>query len=305
MKLLLIGNSFSYYWTDELYQLLAAAGQEDAMVCNIYYSGCTFDMHLNWWKTGKNPYTFIIHDKNGRTAIKETSFEACLSYAQWDKISFQQSGRYIYNQSGNDMNESGIALHDRMIADYLPELYQRVHDRFPNAQYYWLQNWAHELDNGANNGMSSLERQLAVHQGFRDVGLKYCKQFGFINVPCGDAWVLIRHDPMFYAPAGEGELYPKRMLHSRILKASCVNTFEFIQNKDIGHDGDIGGGQYLNACVWFEMLTKTSVVGNPFIPSYVHEDAGLEFKFTSKRVAALQNAAHQAVLTAYGEDFYI
>ena len=53
------------------------------------------------------------------------------------------------------------------------------------------------------------------------------------------------------------------------------------------------------------MLTKTSVVGNPFIPSYVHEDAGLEFKFTSKRVAALQNAAHQAVLTAYGEDFYI
>ena len=50
MKILLIGNSFSYYWTDELYRLLAADGKDDAVVANIYYSGCAFNQHVDWWK---------------------------------------------------------------------------------------------------------------------------------------------------------------------------------------------------------------------------------------------------------------
>lgn len=294
MKLFLIGNSFSYYWTDELYKLLAASGDEDAVVCNIYYSGCTFDMHLNWWKNGDDPYTVLIHDKNGRTVIKNATFEMGLSYANWDKISFQQSGRYIYR--------SGAEMHDEMIRDYLPELYERVHARFPDAEYYWLQNWTHELGN-AGHGMKSPERQDEIYRGFRDVGLKYCEQFGFTNVPCGDAWRSIRHDPMFYAPAKDDVSYPFRTLHTRISTASFKN-YPFIHNEDLSHDGDIGGGQYLNAAVWFEMLTHKSVIGNTYIPTYTHETAGITFTFTEERVAALQNAAHRAVLEAYGKEWY-
>jgi len=294
MKILLIGNSFSYYWTDELYRILAASGDVDAVVCNIYYSGCTFDMHLNWWKNGESPYTVLIHDKNGRTAIKKTTFETGFSYADWDKISFQQSGRYIYG--------GGIEKHDQMIRDYLPELYERVKARFPNAEYYWLQNWTHELGN-AGHGMKSAERQDEIYRGFRDVGLKYCREFGLTNVPCGDAWKLIRHDPMFYTPAKDEVSYPYRTLHTRIGTAG-FKDYPFVHNEDLSHDGDIGGGQYLNAAVWYEMLTRRSVVGNSYVPSYTHETAGLTITFTENRVAALQNAAHQAVLSAYGEEWY-
>lgn len=296
MKLLLIGNSFSYYWTDELYQLLAADGNEDAVVCDIYHSGCTFDEHLNWWGEGANEYSVIIHDKNGRTVIKKTTFEMALNYTDWDKISFQQSGRYIYTR--------GAEFHDKMIGDYLPRLYERVRARFPEVKdYYWLQNWTHELGLAGHCRMSSLEKQNEIYEGFRDVGLKYCKQFGFTNVPCGDAWKLIRHDPMFYAPTEEEGMLPHRTLHTRIGKAG-FRDYPFIHNGDLSHDGDIGGGQYLNAAVWFEMLTHKSVIGNTYVPSYVHKTAGITFTFNEERVAALQNAAHQAVLNAYGEEWY-
>ena len=92
--------------------------------------------------------------------------------------------------------------------------------------------------------------------------------------------------------------------HTRIIKANMKN-YDNVYNGDLSHDGDVGGGQYLNGCVWFEMITKKSVVGNPFRPTYVHEPSGNIYQFTEEKIAALQNAAHQAVLNTYGEDFYI
>ena len=52
------------------------------------------------------------------------------------------------------------------------------------------------------------------------------------------------------------------------------------------HDGDTGGGQFLNACVWFEILTGKSCVDNTFKPSY---------SLSETKRAALKSAAHQAV----------
>lgn len=54
------------------------------------------------------------------------------------------------------------------------------------------------------------------------------------------------------------------------------------------HDGDVGGGQYLNACVWFMTLFKISCVGSKWAPSY---DLNEE-----KRII-LQQAAFNAVTT--------
>ena len=53
-----------------------------------------------------------------------------------------------------------------------------------------------------------------------------------------------------------------------------------------------------------EMLTRKSVIGNSYVPSYVHKTAGIIFTINKERVAALQNAAHSAVLNDYGEGWY-
>ena len=55
---------------------------------------------------------------------------------------------------------------------------------------------------------------------------------------------------------------------------------------DFCHDGDVGGGQYLNACVWFEMISGQSCIGNSFRPDY---------ELSEELILTLQNAAHQAV----------
>jgi hypothetical protein len=62
---------------------------------------------------------------------------------------------------------------------------------------------------------------------------------------------------------------------------------------DYYHDGDIGGGQFLTACVWFETVTGQSCIGNTFRPVYKH--AGQEYTLSEEMITVLQNAAHQAV----------
>ena len=59
------------------------------------------------------------------------------------------------------------------------------------------------------------------------------------------------------------------------------------------HNGDVGGGQYLSACVWFETLTGRSCIGNTFRPVYTHN--GQEYTLSEELVTILQQAAHQAV----------
>ena len=53
------------------------------------------------------------------------------------------------------------------------------------------------------------------------------------------------------------------------------------------HDGEEGGGQYLNACVWFETLTGQSCIGNTWRPD--------TYELSESMIAALQQAAHRAV----------
>ena len=272
---------------------------KDLRVSNIYYSGCTLEQHWNWYVEKFSEYTFITIKDGTRVSEKNMDLEYCLSAEEdWDVISFLQSNRYGYRKDG------GVSCRES-IQKYLPLLYPVVHDRFPNAKYCWLQSWAHEIRQSSNpemkKGVENLEAQLEASAIFRDVAKEVCQEFGFTQVPCGDAWELIRHDPMFYEK-GEGD-YPVRSLHTRIFNAS-MNNFPNVYNQDLSHDGDIGGGQYLNACVWFEVLMKKSVVGNSFRPVYVHEPSGTIYQFTEKKILVLQNAAHQAVLNFYGEDYY-
>ena len=289
MKILLIGNSYSAHWPDELCGLLNAAGHKDVRVSNVYYSGCTFEKHWNWYVNKEENYLFRTHKDGVKIEEKPVGLEHCLSAEKdWDYISFQQSNRY------------GLQAMRDSIKAHLPLLYDLVHSRFPNAKYFWQQNWAHEVrqcDEGGK-GEDSVESQTARTATFRTVAKEVCAEYGFTNVPLGDAWEPIRHDPIFYEK-GEGD-YPVRSLHTRIHEGSKYKGM--LTNKDLSHDGNVGGGQYLNGCVWFEMITHKSVIGNPFRPHYDYQ--GLDMHLNEKKIEMLQNAAHQAVLNYYGEEWY-
>ena len=59
LNILMIGNSLCYYYVEELYGMLEAAGVK-ANVCNIYSSGCTLEKHWTWWKNGESNYEFYV-----------------------------------------------------------------------------------------------------------------------------------------------------------------------------------------------------------------------------------------------------
>lgn len=44
LNILMIGSSFCYYYVEELWGMLDAAGIK-ARVCNVYYSGCPLESH--------------------------------------------------------------------------------------------------------------------------------------------------------------------------------------------------------------------------------------------------------------------
>jgi len=275
LNILLIGNSYSYYWTEELWGLLTAAGYKNATVCNVYYSGCTFQQHWRWHAAGEKNYEFFTVDKNGRKKTSDIGLSECVEKKVWDVVSFQQSGKYVYGNGG------GVGSLRESMLNYLPLLNKYLHELHPNADYYFQQSWSHEL----GYGVSTLEEQKEATNAWRVVSGEVCKKYGFYQVPLGDAWEEVRHNPLIT----EGG---KKTLTTRIYKGQS-------DYDDLTHDGDVGGGQYLNACVWFECITKKSCVGNTYRPKYVFE--GQDLSLSEEKITLLQNTAHQAVTGLHGE----
>ena len=273
LNIMLIGNSYSYYWPDELWGLLNGAGYENVTICNVYYSGCTFEQHWTWHEGGQANYRLCTSSSKGRTEEAGFNLSASLARKNWDIISFQQSGKYMYS--------GGVVNHRASIEPYLTALYNYVHEQFPGAKYYFPQSWSHEI----GNGVKDEAEQKTVTDGYRTVAEEVCQKYGFTMVPCGDAWVLVRHDPLVTQDG--------RTLTYRIKGEELMD--------DLTHDGDVGGGQYLNACVWFEVLTGKSVVGHTWRPEYTYQ--GEDYSLSEEMIALLQNAAHTAVANVYGPDY--
>lgn len=350
INILFIGNSYSCYWTDELYFLLKEAGYDKAEdgkdvtinVCNLYRSGADFIDHWEEYERGVSNFKLytifngnyddpvtgtyadsrnkkIPHDPNARDSITCGLLHA-LNYKNWDIISFQQ---------GNDNSQSEPS-HRNSIEKHFPLLYDLATSYCPDARYYWQQDWPHEY-------FDERSKSLEAVQTYRKVGLEVCREYDLINAPLGDAWQIIEHDPMFFKYDKNVSEHPIYSLHSRLWHASSSGTAVHgqIYQGDDSHDGDVGGGQYLNACVWFEILTRTRVqdtAAADYIPAYrtgtdeqiargayyigmrasVGEYARVpdsEFESVKGTILAaqakLQDAAHTAVVASYGEDFFI
>ncbi len=260
INVLMIGNSFCYYYVEELYGMAKAAGIK-MRVCNVYYSGGKLEQHWSWWKNGEANYSFFTTDENGRREVKNTNLEYCLSQQNWDVISLQEASSQIYK---NNLTPQGLFDNTK---PYLDDLWSYIKEQFPMSRYLWHGVWTYQVgyDQGGYQ-MKSLEQQNENVKLTGEYAAKICDTYDLELVNTGDAWQIVRQD-------GYDNL--------------CARTSVNNGVGDYYHDGDIGGGQYLNACVWFEIITGQSCVGNTYRPDYA-----LVANITYE---ALQEAAHQAV----------
>lgn len=166
-----------------------------------------------------------------------------------------------------DLENIDTVIENRKI--HRDALIGRARELFPKVEVYWRQTWAHEMGYESSSGtkMDSRELQENYHRWTKEFTLRVCEEQNLKRIPSGDAWQLVRYDPV-------------------INDTLCYRLSKNNGMGDHYHDGDIGGGQYLNACVWFEVLTGQSCIGNTWRPSYA---------LSEEKIAVLQQGAHQAV----------
>ena len=259
-NLLMIGNSYCYYYADELVAMAAANGIK-LRVSNVYSSGCPISDHYKWWKEGQSNYQFITHDENGRTVIEGANLEYCLKQANWDAISLQTGVTDRLNKTP-----------EQTIADtreQRKELWAYIKTNFPQSKYYWHQTWTYQL--GADRyGVlwTDPSQQHEKDAEIATIALAVCKEDGLIRIPTGEAWRRVRD-------GGYDNLCARIGVNGGL--------------GDNSHDGDTGGGQYLNACVWLECVLGQSCLGNTWRPDY---------DLSEEMIKMLQTAAHETVAAA-------
>ena len=257
-NLLMIGGSFCYYFTEELFGLAKAAGIK-LRVCNLYSSGCTLEQHWTWWKGNMANYeSFTVIDENGTQKVEGISLEYCLKQYNWDAISLQEASACV-RQNSADMF---VALSET----YLNDLWSYIKEQYPQSRHLWHQTWAYQKGYDKNGyTVSDEEAQKGYTDRMKTAATQICKTYELERVNTGEAWDIVRDGG-----------------YDNMCARLSVNNGE----GDYYHDGDIGGGQYLNACVWFEILTGQSCVGNTYRPDY---------ELSEDLIEKFQNAAHQAV----------
>lgn len=261
-NILMIGNSFCYYFVEELAGIAAADGNE-IVVANLYKSGCKTKEHWDNYSNETAAYEFYITNASGRgkNPIIKT-MQGALDYAEdrlggWDVITLQQSCAVMI---GGDAEAAKTQT-----LPYAENLYNEIKAKFPEATLYWHQPWAYAV---GYQGISNTDAQTAQYEAIKAVAYAVAEQNGVNLVVTGDAWQIARQD------------------------ASIGDT---LCQSDYYHDGDTAGGQYLNACVWYEILMGESCVGNTWRPS--------NYELSEEKIAILQNAAHEAVAAIYGPNY--
>jgi len=277
LNVFFVSNSTCYYFTDELYGLLKAAGYKKVNLALVYYSGCSIQRHYEWYRVSNKGYQLRIINENGLQIYEDQSLIESMRRKNWDVISFDNNARTF--ASGDTKTALGIT------EPYFGLLFRELKGLFPQARFFWHQVWANEIGYHLAFQMTSREQRTQVFQAKLGLMNHMVEKYGVEGVPTGNAWEKIRDLPLFAQPLPQFPQVDHFTLCSRIVKDAFKDDFT--------HDGDIGGGQYLNACVWFEILTGKSCIGNTFRPFYEYH--GSDVSLSEEKITVLQNAAHEAV----------
>ena len=258
IDVLMIGSSGCYYFTDELYAVADAAGIQ-LNVHNIYAAGCTVEKHWTWLQEDNAGYE-QFWTSNGFGRFKhpdKLKLSAALPYCDWDVIMLQQSG--------NPKWVDDFATLEQSCDPYVKNMYDYLKTNHPDAKLYWHETWSWAV---GHSKVANVAQQTKQYNNMHTMGQKVCQENGVDVVPSGSAWQIARKNP---------------------------KVGDTLTKTDLVHDGDIQGGQYLNACVWLETLTGRSCIGNTWRPE--------TYELSEERIQQLQQIAHQAVAEVYGENY--
>jgi hypothetical protein len=275
VRLLTVGNSFSHNATHCLGDIAKAAGNT-LVLREVNIGGSSFDVH---WKKVEQIES-DPNDARGLYASKK-SLKQELAAGKWDFITIQQAS---------------IKSHD--LTTYQPfagKLKDYIKKHAPNAEILMHETWEYRVDDSrfslktpkSGEPRTQDEMYQLLASAYRTVA----KELGLRLIPVGDAFDAANHDPKWgfhkdtkfdSKKAKPGELPDQTHSLNVGWQWSTKNG-----KTTLGMDGHHANaaGEYLGACVFYEVLFGDSVVGNKFVPKGVDADYA----------AFLQETAHKAV----------
>ncbi len=271
VNVLLFGSSFGYRFPDELCAMAEQMGVQ-MRVYHAYSSGLYLETQWKWFRSGTGEYEPNIHKTSDAGLMRTPAGNRAVDYLtlyDWDVICIYQTPMGFRTGDVEDCRK-GCNV-------YAKAFYEFLRERCPGARYMWYQVWGINVGytvEDASKCIPNREKQLAMHNAAHIVAREVAEANKADLIPAGDAWEIIRSE----TDIGD--------------RLTGRNGDEYGDNL---HDGDTGGGQYLNACVWFEVLFQKSCVGNTWRPT--------KYTLDEAKIPLLQEAAHRAVAEYWGEDY--
>ena len=276
VRLLTVGNSFSQNATRYLGDLVKANGHT-LIHRPLAIGGASMEVH--WVKAQ-------LHEKDPKDPKglygKKSLREELMSDA-WDVVTIQQAS---------------IKSHD--VATYRPfarQLYDYIKKAAPKAEVLVHQTWAYRVDDPRfakpSNTSGEPSTQKEMYDGLTKAYTTIAGELGVRMIPVGDAMYRAdtnakwgyKPDKKFNFKDAEPPALPDQT-HS--LHTGWRWTAPKEGKRSLAMDGHHASvaGQYLAACVFYEVLFAQSVVGNSFVPQEIDREYA---RF-------LQETAHQAVI---------
>jgi hypothetical protein len=279
VRLLTIGNSFSHNATRFLGDLAKSTG--DVLVLReAIVGGASLELH--WTKARK--FESDPRDKQGRYTTGKSLTEE-LQAGPWDVITIQQAS---------------LLSHD--VETYRPfagQLVDTIRKHAPRATVMIHQTWAYRSDSprfdAARAKLGDPVSQRAMYDGLAASYKTIASELGLQRIPVGDAFFLAdtdanwgyRKDTAFDFLAARHPALPDQT-HS--LHVGWEWKRQSAERWKLALDGNHASlaGEYLGACVWYEVLFRKPCEQTTFVPKGLDRDYA---KF-------LRETAHAAVVAA-------
>jgi len=276
VRVLTVGNSFSHNATHYLGDL-AKAGGDTLVLREDNVGGASMELH--WSKSEafeKDPADKLGRYSNGKS-LKED-----LAGGPWDFVTIQQA-----------------SIESHRLASYRPfakELADYVHLWAPGAVLLLHETWEYRIDDprfSPNATAGEPKTQGEMYQGLASAYSVIARELGVRRLPVGDAFHLANNDPQwgFHPPATPfdsahaqpGELPDQT--HSLNVGWTWKKQADGAMKAAMdGHHANLAG-EYLGACVWYEVMFGKNVEDNSFAPPALDAEYA---KF-------LRSTAHRAV----------
>lgn len=266
LKLMHIGNSFSWNSTEYLPQL-AEAGKKKIGIFAASKGGCSLQCHADFLKKAQrnepegNVYKATEFLQKYSGTMPSLSLVDALKAVKWDVITIQQASRQSYDLDSYEPHGNKLLAQIKLHA--------------PSAKILLHKTWAyhdeHPMFKQTLEGPHDhLEMHKQITKAYRQFGEKYQLPL----IPSADA-ILLAYQQL---PKAE-----KVEITSEKEQESIKLSSNMLYSND-GYHLDIAG-KYLTACVWYEIIFNESVVSVDYFPEGLDADYAL----------ALRELAHQVV----------